>query len=135
MYPAHCSGYVNYYVKKTVQGSTVKFDASLSIIDTSMNGVVRPYMDVNDCVNTYTVVDMEVRSEVKRPQGDGHVAMITHTVQTFSAGRMCTACNVMYALRAPAPVNRPDIYVHGSCIQYAGTGDAMFLQAHTLATE
>eukprot|EP00117_Sycon_ciliatum_P011706 scpid60563/ scgid4321/ len=32
-------GYVNYYVKKTVQGSTVKFDASLSMIDTSMNGV------------------------------------------------------------------------------------------------
>ena len=65
-----------------------------------------------------TVLDMEIRSEVKRPQGAGHAAFCTHTINS-----------VLYALTTPALVIRPDFHVHDRMkgLQYGHTNQQLLL--------
>ena len=65
-------------------------------------------------VSTTTVVDLAIRSEVKRAQGAGQAAVSAHTDQHVHC-----ACNVLYARRAWAI--RPDFHVRDSMYVFTKT--------------
>eukprot|EP00117_Sycon_ciliatum_P035761 scpid60987/ scgid27038/ len=55
-----------------------------------------------------TVVDVEIRSQVERPQATGQAAVSSHMINTCTA-----ACSVLYALRVRAPSHSTGFPCHG----------------------